>query len=124
MSVDFNANIPIYVQVMNDIQRKIVKGTYRPNDKIESVRDLAIQYGVNPNTIQRALQELEREGLLRSERTTGRFICDDPERIQLCRKNLAAQFAEEYLRNVNSIGMTAEEGMDLLKEASRNRRKE
>lgn len=114
MGIEFNSNIPIYIQVMNDIKRKIVKGDYKPEDKIESVRELALLYGANPNTIQRALQELEREGLLRSERTTGRFISNDLQLIENCKKTLATEFTTEYVENVNSIGLSVEDGIELL----------
>lgn len=122
MSIEFNSNIPIYIQVMNDIKRKIVRGEYQPTDKIESVRDLALMYGANPNTIQRALQELEREGLLKSERTTGRFICDDMELIEGCKQVLATEFTEQYVVSVNSIGLTIDDGIELLKDYSKKDR--
>lgn len=122
MSIEFNSNIPIYIQVMHDIKRKIVRGDYQPTDKIESVRDLALMYGANPNTVQRALQELEREGLLKSERTTGRFICDDMELIESCKQVLATEFTEQYVVSVNSIGLTINDGIELLKDYSKKDR--
>ena len=88
MSFSFDSNIPIYLQVMEDIKIKIANGEYSINARIESVRELALKYGVNPNTVQRALQELEREGLLHAERTSGRFITDDLEKINQCKKEM------------------------------------
>ena len=114
MTLEFNSNVPIYIQVMNDIKRKIIKGHYKASDKIESVRDLALAYGANPNTIQRALSELERNGLLRSERTAGRFICDNAELIESCKKEMANEFADQYADNVQSIGLTIDDGLVLL----------
>ena len=68
---------PIYLQLMERIQHDIISGVYKPGDKIPSVRDLALDAAVNPNTMQKALSELERSGLLYSQRTSGRFITDD-----------------------------------------------
>ena len=70
----FNDNEPIYLQLMDIIKQKIISGNLKQNQKIDSVRDLAIEYGVNPNTVQKSLSELEREGFLKTERTSGRFV--------------------------------------------------
>ena len=113
---DFNNTIPIYIQVMDDIKRKIALGLYKPNERVESVRDLAASYGANPNTIQRALTELEREGLLRAERTIGRFICDNPELIASCKKKIAEEAVSHFLQELTSIGLSLEEGIELIKE--------
>ena len=82
--MDFDTNLPIYLQIMTEIKRLIITGTYKPSQKIPSVRELAIDYGVNPNTVQRALSELEREGLVASERTSGRF--------KFCQRDLVRTF--------------------------------
>ena len=76
--MNFDSNMPIYLQIMDEIKRWIVTDIYQPSQKIPSVRELAVEFGVNPNTVQRALSELERSGLVASERTAGRFICNDP----------------------------------------------
>ena len=70
-------NMPIYVQIMNRVREAIAAGELRPGDRVPSVREMAQQFEVNPNTMQRALNELEREGLLESERTAGRFVTED-----------------------------------------------
>lgn len=121
MGIEFTSNIPIYIQVMNDIKRKIARGDYKPCDRVESVRELALLYGANPNTIQRALQELEREGLLLSQRTTGRFITDNAELISACKKNLADEFTTEYVASVESIGLSIDDGIQLLQETKQRR---
>ena len=77
----YDENVPIYLQIMDRMKRRILTGDWQPGDRIPAVRDLAMAYGVNPNTMQRALSELEREGLLFSERTTGRFITRNSELI-------------------------------------------
>ena len=77
MDKALNENLPIYMQIMDRIRAAIVSGELRPGAKVATVRELAEDFGVNPNTMQRALSELEREGLLISERTSGRFVTHD-----------------------------------------------
>lgn len=115
MSQDFNNTIPIYIQVMDDIKRKIASGQYKPNDKVESVRELALLYGVNPNTVQRALSELERINLLKTDRTIGRYISDDQKLIDQIKDELAEEAVNQFIANLNSIGYTTNDGIKLLK---------
>ena len=77
MPWDLDNERPIYLQLMERIQQDIVSGVYKPGEKIPSVRDLALDAAVNPNTMQKALSELERSGLVYSQRTSGRFITED-----------------------------------------------
>lgn len=81
MDKKLKENMPIYVQIMNRVREAIAAGELKPGDKIASVRDLAADFEVNPNTMQRALTELEREGLLLSERTQGRYVTSDAKAI-------------------------------------------
>ena len=76
MPWDLDDDRPIYLQLMERIQQDIISGIYKPGDKIPSVRDLALDAAVNPNTMQKALSELERSGLVYSQRTSGRFITE------------------------------------------------
>ena len=85
MTETFNPNIPIYLQLIESIKRRIVSGELLPGQRLPSVRDLAQTYAVNPNTAQRALSELARDGLVYSERTAGRFITNDGELIEMTR---------------------------------------
>ena len=87
-------NRPIYLQLVETLQSRIVSGAYPPGAKIDSVRDLAAEAAVNPNTMQRALAELEQSGLLRAERTAGRFVTEDKELIAAVRNREAE--AGEY----------------------------
>ena len=74
MGWQLDKNRPIYLQLVEELQSRIVSGRYPPGTKVDSVRDLAAEAAVNPNTMQRALSELEQSGLLRAERTTGRYL--------------------------------------------------
>ena len=89
MTASFNQHEPIYIQLLERFRARIVNGSWEPGARIDSVRALALEYGVNPNTIQRALSELEREGLAYSERTAGRFITEDQAQIDALRGRLA-----------------------------------
>ena len=79
MSFEFDNNKPIYLQLVDIIKLKIISKELKPGSKLSSVRDMAQEFGVNPNTMQRALSELERENLLYSQRTSGRFVTDNEE---------------------------------------------
>ena len=118
--MDFDTNLPIYLQIMTEIKRLIITGTYKPSQKIPSVRELAIDYGVNPNTVQRALSELEREGLVASERTSGRFLCDDIERIQKLRVTMMKEKTDQFLREIHEYGFDEEELMETIRERLQN----
>ena len=82
----FNDEQPIYQQIISQIKERIVAGEWKAGSKLKSVRELALEAGVNPNTMQKALAELEREGLVYSQRTAGRFVSDNKERQTGCRR--------------------------------------
>uniref|UniRef100_UPI00359431E6 GntR family transcriptional regulator n=1 Tax=Acetobacterium sp. TaxID=1872094 RepID=UPI00359431E6 len=82
---------PIYKQLVEQIELRIISGVYKPGDKLESVREMAMDAGVNPNTMQKALAELERMELVFAQRTSGRFITEDLKVIEEAKKNLAVQ---------------------------------
>lgn len=112
----FDSNLPIYLQIMDEIKRLIITDVYTPSQKIPSVRELAVSFGVNPNTVQRALSELEREGLLNSERTSGRFICNDITLIQKLKKNMIEQKTDQYIDEVRMFGFDDEAIIQNVKE--------
>ena len=91
MAWNLNSDRPIYAQILEVIQLRIISGRYRPGEKIPSVRDLAAEARVNPNTMQKALSELERNGLVETQRTSGRMVTEDMEMIQETRSKLARE---------------------------------
>ena len=115
MKKEFDNNYPIYVQIMNEIKMEIVSGILKPNDKIMSVRELSQSFGVNPNTMQRALSELERENLLYSERTSGRYITSDEDLIKNVRNGLAEKELEKFVLYMKSLGFEEQEILDEVK---------
>lgn len=106
MEWTFKEGIPIYTQLMEQIKIRIASGAFQPGQQMPSVRELAIDAGVNPNTMQRALAELEREQLLYSVRTSGRFVTEEPEVLTALRKNLSRNYIESFFENLQQLGMT------------------
>ena len=117
MPWDLDNDRPIYLQLMEQIQHDIISGVYRPGDKLPSVRDLALDAAVNPNTMQKALSELERSGLVYSQRTSGRFITDDESLLLRMKKDLAEDHIRQFLDQMNNLGFSSEETLDMITEA-------
>ena len=109
MEWNFKNGIPIYTQIVDELTMRIASGQYSPGDKLESVRYLAMDAGVNPNTMQRALAELERRGLVFSERTSGRFVTKDENTLKELHEELAGKYFEELTDKLRKIGMSGEE---------------
>ena len=112
----FRSELPIYSQLVEKIKLGIVSGELPPGTRLASVRDLATEAGVNPNTMQRALQELEREGLVFSQRTAGRFVTEDVSVIDTIKRGLARQQIESFRKAMGELGYDREGIIALLKE--------
>lgn len=117
MTWTLSSDRPIYAQLMERIQMDIVAGKYRPGDRLPSVRELAADASVNPNTMQKALAELERNGLVFSQRTSGRFITEDKEMIQTIRTSMAEEQIREFFLKMKQLGFQEEETLELLRRA-------
>ena len=116
MPWNLDSSRPIYLQIIERVQMDIITGRYQPADKLPSVRDLAQEAAVNPNTMQKALSELERSGLIYSQRTSGRFITEDKELIHQMKKELAAAEVSAFVAHMKQLGITPEEIRQLLAE--------
>lgn len=121
MAWEFKNGIPIYLQIMEGIKTRIAGGLLPPGSKLPSVRDLAAQAGVNPNTMQRAMTQLEQEGLLYTQRTSGRFVTEDEVKMKELRSSLSEKYVEELFTQLSRLGMTREE---IISEVSRWRPQE
>ncbi len=110
----FKDGVPIYTQIIEFIRMGIVNGTYPPGSKMPAVRELALQAGVNPNTMQRALSELERDGLLHAERTNGRFVTEDEQVLENLRESLAEEYISELFAKARQLGMTDPQIVDAV----------
>jgi DNA-binding transcriptional regulator YhcF (GntR family) len=114
--MDFNENLPIYIQIMNLVKGKMVSGEINGGDKLPSVRELSKELKVNPNTIQRTYQELEREGLVFTQRGMGTFAAEDKEIIKELKKSMAADVVNGFLMEMKKLGFSPNEIMDIISE--------
>ena len=114
MGWNFQTDLPIYTQLVDAIKFSIVSGELLPGARMSTVRDLALEAGVNPNTMQRALQQLEREGLVYSQRSSGRFVTEDVSVIDRARSALAAEYVRRYRDSMASLGFSEEDMRTLL----------
>lgn len=114
MAMDFDESRPIWHQLVHEFSRRIVTGEWPPGARIGGVRELAGDLGVNPNTVQRALSELDRDGLCRSERTAGRFVTDDEARIHSLRQSLAGGAADDFIAQAKGFGIPLADASALL----------
>lgn len=114
MSWNLDSSRPIYLQIVERVSLDIVAGKYLPGDKLPSVRDLAAEAGVNPNTMQKALSELERNGLVHSLRTSGRFITENKDMIEQMREELATTQIQEFLDKMRQMGFDQKKVIQLI----------
>ena len=114
MNWKLNEDSPIYIQLMEQIKAGIVSGEFPPGERLPSVRELAAEAGVNPNTMQRAFSELERENLVLSQRTAGRFVTTDETTIDQTRRELAGQYIRGFLSAMEALGYSREDSILLL----------
>jgi len=110
---------PIYAQLIDQIKLRIISGFYRAGDRLPSVRDMASEASVNPNTMQRALAELERDGLVYTQRTSGRFITEDTELIRQAKDSLAMEQIKEFFQKMNALGYDTAQTIALVEAAAK-----
>ena len=120
MHFEFDNNIPIYIQLVKQLKIYIISGKIQPGDKLPSVRDLALQTKVNPNTMQKALVELEQEGLIYTQRTSGKFVTENENVIRDAKCTLAMNKAKTFMQDMESIGINKSEVLLYLQEVEEN----
>lgn len=108
MTQGYDNHFPIYLQIMDEMKICIASGQLKPGEKLSSVRDLAVRFCVNPNTMQKALIELERENLIFTERTSGKFITSDGGLIMKIRDKMAEEMIELFLKKMEKLGYNKE----------------
>ena len=114
MAWNLDSDRPIYAQLLERIQLQIVSGTYGPGDKLPSVRELAAEASVNPNTMQKAFAELERSGLIVTKRTSGRCVTEDKDMITQIRTQLAKEEALSFIEKMKELGFEKNDILALL----------
>jgi len=118
---EFDANVPIYLQIMREIKRAVVTGELKPGDRLPSVRERAEALTVNPNTVQRAYQELEREGVSETRRGTGSFIVERNELIGELRVEMAGTVITAFIEGMRSLGFADGAMVERLEKELRDR---
>lgn len=113
----FNPSIPIYIQIMDSIKKEILSGAMASGEKLESVRALASRFGVNLNTMQRACSELEREGVINTQRGIGSFVTKDQVTLDLLKEEMTYQKVDGFLEEMRSAGLSDEEIVNIVKKA-------
>ncbi len=114
MSWSFSNDKPIFQQLKDIIVLKIIKGEYPPGAKLEGVRELAVNAGVNPNTMQRALSDVEETGIIYTMRGDGRYVTDDKEKINEVRSAYVAEKIDGFLNSVGELGLDKKEILDAI----------
>lgn len=117
MKFQFDTNSPIYLQIVESFKSSILSGELAPNSKVLPVRDLALEAGVNPNTMQKALAELERLELVRTERTSGRFITDNNDQIEKMRKDVADAEIKSFIQRMEKLGYDKNSLLSIIEKA-------
>ncbi len=117
----FDHDRPIYTQIIEQIKLFIASGEYSAGDKLPSVREMAQEAGVNPNTMQRAFAELESEGLVFANRTSGRFITEDTDMVQNLKDELASEAVKSFLDSMKRIGYSKEKTIELIKKSMKEK---
>lgn len=117
MAWDMANDRPIYTQLVEIIQMQIVSGSYPPGAKLPTVRELAAAAAVNPNTMQKAFSELERSGLIITQRTNGRNVTEDKGLIHNIRQKLAAEYKEDFFEKMQKLGFSQKDAVEFLKQS-------
>ena len=115
MSFKFNIHKPIYVQLEDEIKQRIALGIYKVDEKLPSVREFAEEFAVNPNTMQKALTELENEGYIYTERTTGKFVSSREDLSKELKMEMAREILDEYMNQMLKLGFAPDEAQEFMK---------
>ena len=116
MAWKFTSEKPVYIQIAERITKSVLAGEFKPGEQIPSVRQLALDAAVNPNTVQHAFTELENSGLIVSKGTVGRYVTENTEVIELCRRQLAKALVKEFAVNMEQLSISKEQAIALIEE--------
>ncbi|MGO4540890.1 GntR family transcriptional regulator [Paenibacillus sp. 2TAB19] len=117
MSIEFDNNLPIYLQIMNHMKKQIVVGKLKAGDKIPSVRELAVELQINPNTVQRTFQELEREQIVETKRGLGRYVTSEVDKIMEIKKEMAGDLIDRFIQGMQELGFRNDDIITIVAEA-------
>lgn len=117
MAWKFTGDRAVYLQIAERIKKSVLSGVYPPGVQIPSVRQLALEAAVNPNTVQHAFTELEHQGIILSRGTQGRYVTEDTETIEACRLEMARQYVQGFLKDIEQLGISEDQAITMIKEA-------
>lgn len=117
MAWSFTSGKPVYLQISDRIIKSVLSGEYRPGQQIPAVRQLALEAAVNPNTVQHAFAELEHDGIIISKGTMGRYVTEDAQVVEICRKKMAQQIVVNFIENMRQLSISNEEAIAMIEEA-------
>ena len=119
MKFVFDNRLPVYIQLLEQLRTAIVTGRFSPGEKLPSVRDIALEAKLNPNTVQKALAELEAEGLILTERTNGKFVSDNKAVLEKTKNILANEALSNYLKQMKNLGFNREQAAQFIKSSKK-----
>ena len=122
MAWSFSSDRPVYLQIAERITKSVLSAEFRPGEQLPTVRQLAMHAAVNPNTVQRAYQELENDGIIIVKGTLGRFVTDDTEIIERNRKKLAKYLVTEFCNNFGELSLPLSQAIEMIKEVEADER--
>lgn len=115
MAWSFSSDRPVYLQIADRITKSVLSGEFCAGEQIPTVRQLALEAAVNPNTVQRAFSELEHEGLIISQGTTGRYVTEDVQVIQHCQNKMAEKIVADFIENMEQLSISKEQAIAMIK---------
>jgi len=120
VTIEFDNNLPIYLQIMNFMKKEIIVGNLKAGDKIPSVRELASELQTNPNTVQRTFQELEREMIVETKRGLGRYVTSEESKIMEIKKEMAGELLDRFIQGMQELGFASDDIVSIVSEAVRD----
>ena len=115
----FSSDKPVYIQIAERIERSVLSGEYPPGQQIPTVRQLALEAAVNPNTVQHAFTELESKGILISHGTLGRYVTGDTAVLEACRQRMAKRVIDQLIRDLAVLSISTEQAIKMMKEGTK-----
>ena len=119
MAWSFTSGRPVYLQIADRVVMSVLSGEYLAGEQIPTVRQLALEAAVNPNTVQHAFSELENEGIIISKGTTGRYVTEDTQVVEACRRKMAQQLVSNFLENMKQLSITSEQAIAMIEEVQK-----
>ena len=116
MAWSFTSGKAVYLQIADRIIKSVLSGEYQPGEQIPTVRQLALEAAVNPNTVQHAFSELENEGIIISKGTLGRFVTEDTQVVENCRKKMAYQLVLDFIGNMEQLSISKDQAVAMIEE--------